>query len=317
MRKVLVTATNYERLCQDGLQLLRQHGCEVDMNPHSRPYAANELHQAAADADAVIASVEAWNEPAFQAAPRVKVIARFGTGVDSVDFDAARRHGVVVTNTPGLNAPAVAEHAVGLLLSLMRSIPQLNQDAREGKWTRTIFSEIGGKTVGILGFGNIGQQFARVLSGFNVNLVAYNRSPREAAARALNVTMRPLEDVIRSSDILSIHLPNQPETRHLINAERIAHMKDGVIIINTARGPLVDEQAVREALISGKIAGLASDVFEQEPVTADYPLFSCPNYICTPHSAGETYQNYAKTGLATAQAVIDVLEGREPQNRRA
>ena len=317
MRKVLVTATNYPRLCKEGLQKLLENGCEVETSKLSRPYTPQELKDAVGDVEGVIANMEHWDEEMFQAAPKLKVIVRFGTGYDTVDLEAAKRHGVIVANTPGLNAPAVAEHTIALLFSMVRCIPQLNADARQGKWTRTIFHELSDKTVGILGFGAVGQNVAKKISGFGVNVIAFDKYPNDAAAKKLNVKLTSFIEVIKNSDYILIHLPSIKETYHIINDENIAKMKDGVYVINTARGPLVDEKAICAALESGKLAGMASDVFESEPVTPDYPLFHYPNYICTPHSAGETYENYQNTGLATAIAVVDVFAGKEPQNRRA
>ncbi len=317
MKKVLVTATNYPKLCKEGLKKLLDYGCEVETSKLSRPYNRQELKDAASDVEGVIANLEHWDEEMFEAAPKLKVIVRFGTGYDTVDLEAAKRHGVIVANTPGINAPAVAEHTIALLFSMIRSVPQLNADTRQGKWTRTIFHELSDKTVGILGFGAVGRNVAKRMSGFGVSLIAFDKYPNEEAAKALGVKMTSFEDVLKNSDYVLIHLPSIQETYHIINGENIAKMKDGAYLINTARGPLVDEKAVCEALKSGKLAGMASDVFESEPVTPDYPLFQFPNYICTPHSAGETYENYRDTGLATATAVIDVFQGKDPQNRRA
>ena len=317
MKKVLIGLANYSRFNKDGLNRLLKYGFEVIENPFGRPYSHEELIAAVGDVDAVIADSEKWDEEAFLSAPKLKVIARYGTGMDTVDVDAAKRHGVIVTNCPGLNAPTVAEQAISLLLSIARSIPQLNTDAREGKWTRTIFHEISGKTIGILGFGAIGQTVAKKLSGFDANFVAYDKYPNVEAAKKLNVKLCSFEDVIKNSDYISIHLPNLPDTYHIVNEQNIAKMKDGVYIVNSARGALVDEKAMYTALKSGKIAGMATDVFEEEPITAGNPLFTLPNYICTPHIAGESYENHQKTGLATATVVTDVFEGKEPQNRRA
>ena len=316
MRKVLIAMPNYHKYCKEGMDRLLKFGCEVKINPYNRPYTKEELKKDIADVEAVIADSEKWDEEAFQTAPKLRVIARFGTGMDSVDLEAAKRHGVFVTNCPGLNAPTVSEQACSLLLSMVRYIPQLNADAHEGKWTRIIFHELAGKTVGILGFGAIGQNVAKRLSGFDVNLIANDKFPNKEAAERLNVKMCEFDEVIRKSDYISIHLPHLPETHHIINAQSIAAMKDGVYIVNTARGPIVDEKAVLAALESGKIAGMASDVFEKEPVTDDNPLLRFPNFICTPHIAGETYENNSKTGLATATVITDVFEGKEPQNRR-
>jgi D-3-phosphoglycerate dehydrogenase len=315
VRKILITATNYPGLCARGLKLLQENNCEVVVNEFGRPFTPKELSDSAGDVEAVIANIERWDDTVFDLAPKLKIIVRFGTGYDSVDLEAAKRHGVIVCNTPGINAAAVAEHALGLLLGLVREIPRLNALTREGRWPRRIFYELSGRTLGILGFGAVGQQIAKKASGFEFQLIAYDKYPNKDAAKKLGVTLCTLNDVLTQSDYLSVNLPSLPDTYHIINEENIARMKDGVFLVNTARGPLMDENAAGKALESGKIAGMAADVFEKEPVHSDYPLFRLGNYICTPHSAGETYENYDATGFATAQAVVAALNGKEPNHR--
>ncbi|MCL2001362.1 MAG: phosphoglycerate dehydrogenase [Planctomycetes bacterium] len=315
MTKILVTATNYPQLCARGLKLLEENGYSVEVNKRDRPYTPEEMRASVGDITAVIANIEKWDEALFDAAPQLKIIVRFGTGYDSVDLQAAKRHGVMVVNTPGINASAVAEHVLALLLSLVRNIPYLDAATKRGEWIRTIFHELPGRTLGILGFGAVGQSLAKKAAGLGLKLMAYDKFPNHEAAEKLNVELGDLDEVLKASDFVSVNLPGIPDTRHLINDANIAKMKDGAFLVNTARGSLVDEAVVARALASGKLAGMASDVFEAEPVTADLPLFKFENYLATPHSAGETYENYDKTGLATAEAVVAALNGREPWNR--
>lgn len=313
--KVLITATNYDTLCQGGLRLLKDFGCEVELSAYDRPYTQAEIMEVAGDIDACIASMEPWNEASISAAPNLKVISRFGTGYDTVDLEAAGRHGVVVTNCPGVNAPAVAEHAAALLLSLARKIPDLDHTTRTGGWKRTMFHELSGRTVGIVGLGNIGKKFARIMSGFDVRLIAYNRTPRKEEAEELGVELVSLDELWSQSDYISLSIASNQDTFHMVNRESIKKMKNGVLLVNAARGALVDEGAVCEALKSGKMGGFAADVLEQEPFDRTHPLMKLPGFICTPHASGQTYENYKNTGLMTAKAVIDVLSGKEPANR--
>ncbi|MDR1766744.1 MAG: phosphoglycerate dehydrogenase, partial [Lachnospiraceae bacterium] len=245
---------------------------------------------------------------------RLKVVSRFGVGIDNFDLEAARRHGVTMTNCPGVNATAVGEQFIALLFGLLREVPLYDRHAREGDWSRPYFQELGGKTVSILGFGAVGRQIARKLSGFDVEILAYDKFPDEAAAKALGVRLCSLGEAIRLGDVISVNLPSLPDTYHLINAETIAAMKDGVILVNTARGALVDEGAAAQALLCGKVAGFATDVFESEPVTAANPLFGCPHFLAAPHVATDTAQNFVRIGKVVAEAVTDALAGKTPKN---
>lgn len=313
MKKVLITATNYESLCGDGLRLLRENGCEVVMNERSRMLTREEMLEAVGDIDGLIAHGEKWDDELFDHAPKLKVIARFGVGYDSIDLDAAKRHGVRVTNCPGINSNAVAEMTLALLMALIREIPRLNKSQKEGIWSRTIFNELPEKRIGVLGFGAIAQKTIKKLKGFGAEILVYNRTLRTEQAEALGAHITTdLDEVLSTSDYILIHLPVAPETINIINAENIAKMKDGAYVVNTARAPLVDSAAMYEALASGKLRGYATDVYAKEPADLTDPLFTLPNFIGTPHSAGETYENYSETGLATAKAVLDVFEGHEP-----
>lgn len=312
--KVLVTATNYSALCAAGKQLLESHGCDVIENPFGRPMTFDELKEYVPQADAVVVGVDTWNEAVFKIAPNLKVLARFGVGVDNIDIEKAREFGIKVCNAAGKNANAVAELTVGLIISAMRNVHTLHQTTRQGRWDRFVGDELVGRKVGLLGFGNIAQKVAKKLSGFDVELIAYDKYPNLEAAKKLNVTMAGWEDVLGQADVVCMLLPNLPETRQFMNDKTFAMMKDKAYFINTARGALVDEKALKAALESGKLAAAAIDVYEHEPTSADNPLFQVGNVLTTPHTAAETYETYHEIGLFTAQAILDVFAGKTPQN---
>jgi D-3-phosphoglycerate dehydrogenase len=313
-RKILITATNYSTLCAEAKQLLEDNRCEVIENQLGRPHTFEELKPLVADIDGVVAGVDTWNEEVFRLAPKLKVISRFGVGVDNIDLKKAREYGIQVTNVPGGNANAVAELTVGLILATIRNIPGLHLSAKQGYWDRFVGMELSGRTIGLLGFGNISQMVARKLQGFDVNIIAYDKYPNEARAKEMQVTMASFEEVLRESDVVSMHMPSLQETFKIMSYKQFALMKSSAFFVNTARGALVDEDALYDALHSSRIAGAAIDVYQQEPVSVDNPLFGLNNIITTPHTAAETYETYRKVSLVTAQAVLDVLSGKKPQN---
>lgn len=315
MKKVLVTVTNYSKYCLEGKRILEDYGCEIIENPHGRPCTAEELKEIVGSIDGVVAGVDTWDEEIFAKAPRLLGIARFGVGVDNIDLEAAKKRGIIVCNSPGINTTAVAEQAVGLMLSLTRQIPVLNAAVRKGSWLRPMSHELKSRTIGFLGFGAIARDVSEKLQGFHPRMIAYDKYPDKEAAEKLGVSLVSLEEVLKESDLISIHLPATQETEKLINADTIRLMKDGVLLINTARGSIVDEQALCGALTSGKIAGMGTDVFAAEPVLPDHPLFAFEQYLATPHTSAETYENCAATSQVTARALIDIFEGRAPQFR--
>ncbi len=313
--KILVTATNYSKYCQAGKKILEDAGCEIVENPHGRPYTFEELKEVVGDIDGVVAGVDTWNEEVFRIAPSLKAIARFGVGVDNIDLEAAKTRGIIVCNSPGINSSAVAEQAAALILCAVRRIPEMNGAVRNGEWPRPMFHELKSRTIGLLGFGAIARKLAQYLSGFQPEIIAYDKFPDEKTADRLGVKMVSQEEVLSRSDIISIHLPATPETRHLICRKTIEQMKKGVYLINTARGSIVKEADAAEALSSGRLAGFATDVFETEPVDRSGPLFRFSSYIATPHVSAETYENCEQTSVVTAEALLDVFMGKEPANR--
>lgn len=313
--KILVTVTNYSKYCQTGKRILQDAGCEIIENTTGRPFTAEELEELVADVDGAISGADVWNEQIFRAAPKMKALVRFGVGVDNFDLEAAKKYGITVCNCPGINTTAVAEQAVALILGLTRQIVWLNKETKEGKWPRIMMHELKSCTVGILGFGSIGRNICEKLKAFSPVLIAYDKYMDEKEAERLGVEMVSFEEVLKRSDVISVNLPAVPETIGIINSQNITKMKNGVYLVNTARGSLVKEKDVAEAIRTGKIAGFATDVYEREPITRENPLLSSDRVIMTPHTSAETYENCDTTSWVTAKIVLDVLRGREPENR--
>ena len=314
-KKVLVTATNYSLLCKEAKALLESHGFEIIENQFGRPMTFDELKQFAPQADAVVGGVDTWNKDVFAFTPNLKIIARFGVGVDNINLQDAKDAGVYVTNAPGINSNSVADLAVGLMLDMLRKISGLNASTKAGNWERFVGYDIKGKTVGLLGFGNIARLVAKKLSGFDVKLIAYDKYPNVELAKQLNVELKDsVEDVIKESFIVSCHLPNLPETFHTMNEKTFALMPKGGFFVNTSRGPLVDEKALLAALDSGHLVAAATDVYENEPVSKDDPMLHHPKILTMPHTGAETYGTYHDVGLVTAQAIIDTFENKKPAN---
>ncbi|MCW2548880.1 MAG: D-3-phosphoglycerate dehydrogenase [Mycobacterium sp.] len=269
------------------------------------------LLPALAEADALIVrSATTVDAEALAAAPRLKVVARAGVGLDNVDVPAATARGVMVVNAPQSNIVSAAEHAVALLLSVARRVPQAHASLTAGQWKRSQFTgvELTGKTVGLLGLGRIGALVAQRLSAFGMTIQAYDPYVTAARAAQMGVTLASLEEVLSTSDVISVHLPKTPETLGLVGKEELATCKKGAILINAARGGLVDETALAEALHSGHLGGAGIDVYVKEPTTSS-PLFDAPNVVVTPHLGASTEEAQEKAGLAVARSVRLALSG--------
>lgn len=246
--KVLVTPTSYAKHDARLRTELEAVVGSVVYSPATRPLTSAEVSDLLAGVDGFIAGLDVIDRDALRGADRLKVIARYGVGVEKVDLAAAREKGIVVTNTPGANSASVAELALGLMLALARHIPAAARATREGGWPRISGISIEGKTIGLLGFGSIGREVAKRLQGFNCTVLAYDPFADPAAAAAFGVRLTTQADVVQQADILSLHLPVVPETREMVNAAFLAQMKRGGLLINTARGELIDEAALLAAL---------------------------------------------------------------------
>jgi D-3-phosphoglycerate dehydrogenase len=267
-----------------------------------------EPHLADCDALIVRSAVKVKTETLAKA-PKLRVIGRAGVGVDNVDLPAATAAGVLVMNTPGGNAVSVAEHTLALMLSLARMVPEASASTRGGKWEKKKFlgNELRGKVLGVVGLGNIGQEVVRRARGFEMKIVASDPFVAQQTASDLGVTLVDFDTLLRESDYVSLHLAVTPETKGLIGPESIAKMKDGVRIINCARGELVDQPALCAALASGKVAGAGLDVFSPEPPAADDPILSAPNLLATPHIAGSTEEAQEIVGIRIVEQLVEYL----------
>lgn len=248
--------------------------------------------------------------------PRCQVILRTGTGTDNVPVDEATKLGIIVANTPLAVAPAVADHAAALLLALARRIAQQDRHMRRGVYDRFYAwpdSHICGATLGLVGFGSIGQLMAKRMSGFDVRTIAYDPAPSEEAAKRLDVRLVSLNELITGSDFISFHCPLTPHTRHLINDLRLRQMKPKAMIVNTARGQIIDEAALVAALREERIGGVALDVQEIEPLPADSPLLKMENVILTPHTAGHSDSMYDDFWRQSVDTILEVAAGRPPR----
>lgn len=271
-----------------------------------------ELLEVVGDVDAVIAGVDVWDAEVLRRAPRLCVIARFGTGVDNISIPDATRFGVAVANCPGANANAVADFTMGLVLAVCRGIPLADRGTRAGGWPRCVGRELREKTLGLVGLGRIGRAVVPRARGFGMRILAYDLVRDEEWARENGVTYTTLDDLLARADVVSLHLPGGPETTRLINAERLARMRPGSFLINTARGSLVDEAALYEALRARRVAGAALDVHAIEPVPKDAPLLRLDNVVVTPHLAGETEEAIEAVSLQAVQIILDLWAGRMP-----
>ncbi|HSK67208.1 MAG TPA: phosphoglycerate dehydrogenase [Anaerolineales bacterium] len=315
--RLLVTPTSYGK--NDGrlkTELEAQVG-EVIYNPTGKPLTSDEVANLLPGIDGYIAGLDVIDANALQKADRLKVIARYGVGVDNVDLAAANEKGIVVTNTPGANSVSVAELALGLILALARRIPEAVDAVHEGKWPRYAGISLEGKTVGLLGLGAIGKQLARRLVGFDCRILAYDPFADEAFAKENRVELAEMEKVIAQADFVSLHLPLLPETRCLVNQDFLNRMKKGSFLINTSRGEVIDEEALLQALQSGHIRGAGLDAFTVEPPDPRNPLLSLPNVIATPHLGAQTDGATSNMGWLAMQDCLAVLKNEEPAYRVA
>lgn len=266
------------------------------------------------DADVLLPGWAAVTEPMLAHAQRLRMIQKWGIGVDRIDVEAVRRRGIPLAITAGSNAGPVAELAIALMLSVYRRIPYVNQAMREGQWPKAEMREtcfqLAGKTIGLVGFGNIGRMLARRLRGFDADVVYHDARPADSQTeRTLGVRRLDLPELLATSDIVSLHAPYLPQTERMINAASIATMKRGAVIINTARGELVDEDALHAALVSGHLRGAGLDAFWQEPVPRDHPLLSLPQVVVTPHAGGGVFDNVAHVARHAFSNITRCLAG--------
>ncbi len=309
--KVMVTTKLFALDTDEPVRMLEEAGCEVAMSPFKHLIKPGELAAVIKGVDGLIVGGDVVDRAAIDAADRLKVICMHGIGLDLIDVEYARSKGIVVENLPGINADAVAELALGLLIALARNLVEADRQFREGHWRRQVGLELIGKTVGIVGLGAIGKALARKSRCLGMNVIAYNRSKDEAFAAEHGVRYVEMEELMAASDFVSLHVPHSPETHYIVDAARIALMKKTAYLINTSRGGLIDEDALYNALKEGRIAGAALDVFEKEPIVGGSPFTELRNCILTPHTGGQTKESNLRSNYASVRKVLNVLLGRK------
>src|SRR3954471_7294219 len=270
----------------------------------------DELIPLLADVEAMVVRSETKvTRNVMKAAPKLRVVGRAGVGVDNVDVDAATERGIVVMKTPGGNTISTAELAISMMVSMARKIPQANMSVKAGEWKRKDFqgTELNGKTLGIMGMGRIGSEVAKRALAFNMRVIAYDPYLNPARAEALGVKLGTLDELFVGSDFITLHMTLTDETKGILNAVAFAKMKKGIRIINCARGPLICEKDLLEALKSGQVGAAALDVFEVEPLPKEFPLRDLPQVIMTPHLGASTEEAQENVGIEVAEAITDYL----------
>jgi D-3-phosphoglycerate dehydrogenase len=310
MKKVLVSDT----IAPEGIEIFKEApGIEVDVKTNLTP---DELRGVIGKYDGLaIRSATKVTQEIVEAAKNLKVIGRAGIGIDNVDVPSASKRGIVVMNTPGGNTITTAEHTIAMMFALARRIPQATSSMKGGKWEKNKFmgSEVYNKTVGIIGLGRVGSVVAERAKGLMMNVIVYDPFIAPEAAEKMGIKLVSMDDILKKSHFIMVHTPLTKDTKNLLNAKTFARMRDGVFIINCARGGIVNEKDLVGAIQSGKVAGAALDVFEEEP-TKNTELLALPNVICTPHLGASTDEAQRNVAIAIAEQIVDFLTKGEIRN---
>jgi len=307
MKRVLVLARTFGKYSNEPLALLQNNGFEIERREK-------------VDADglkgfeAIVVGVQRITREMLLNSS-VKIIAKHGVGVDNIDLEAATELGIPVTVTPNANAVSVAELTIGFIFALSKKLIDLHNNLyQKRQFVSNVGLELHGKILGIVGFGSIGKEVAKRALCLGMRVLVYDPYVEESNLRELGVEKTELDELLRQSDFVSLHVPLNESTRHLIDREKISLMKRTAYLINTARGGVVDEKALAEALKSGQIAGAALDVFDVEPLPADSPFFDCPNVIMTPHVGAHTYEAILRMNMMAAESIVDFFNGKIPKH---
>ncbi|MGA2240333.1 MAG: phosphoglycerate dehydrogenase [Candidatus Bathyarchaeia archaeon] len=307
------------RVHEDGVRLLKENAVDVKVNPRTRFYTEQELIEAVRGIDGIFASATdgPFTRRVFDAADRLKIVTRNGVGYDNIDVEAATEKGVCVTLAPiPEHVKSVADGTFTLILSSLRRIPQLDRIARSGNWSGDRFvkfvHDACGKRLGIVGLGKIGTEVAKRARGFDMDVVYYDIVRKESLEKTLNVAYLSLEELLRTSDVVSINVALTSQTKHMIGEKELAMMKDGAFLVNTSRGAVIDEQALYHALRSGRLGGAGIDVMEREPPSPDNPLLKLENVVLTPH-ASASYEDARAMTMTNCEDMLRVFRGVIPK----
>lgn len=311
--KILVTPTSFARYSPDLAKKLENTVGKVIYNTKGRPLTEAELIPLVYDIDGYIAGLDEITSNVIEASQNLKVIARYGTGVDRVDLKAAKEKSIYVTNTPGANSVSVAELTVGLAIAVARDIVEASNNTKKGSWPRLSGSTLSGKTFGIIGLGSIGKEVAKRLKPFNVRLVAYDVCFDEEFLQQYNIEKVDLRRLLEISDFVSLHIPVSKDTINIINKDTLSKMKRGSILINTARGELIDEDALYESLVNGHLKAAALDTFKKEPPDKNNKLLCLSQVIVTPHMGAATDDASNEMTRISIEECLAVLKGEKPK----
>ncbi|QXE17863.1 phosphoglycerate dehydrogenase [Clostridium sp. 001] len=306
--KVISTSPSFAKYSKEPIEYLNKNDIEVSYLPAD--IAEDEFIEKIHDVDALIVAFTQINENVLKNAPNLKIVCKHGVGVDNIDLEATKKRNVYVTNVPNANKHAVADFAFGLILASARQIPQANDLTKKGEWPRIFGTDVHGKTLGIIGLGNIGKEVAFRAKGFSMNVLAYDPYPDEKFAAQNGITFVTIDELLKQSDFVSIHIPLLDSTRDLINYQKMKIMKKGSYLVNASRGGIVVENDLYKALKEGVISGAALDVFTEEPLKS-HPLFELPNFIASPHIAGYTAGATDALGMTCVENIVNVLVNNE------
>jgi D-3-phosphoglycerate dehydrogenase len=302
---VLVSTSSFARYDISPIKTLESRGYDVVLNPYGRTLKSDELISLASECVGIVAGTEKYGKEVIEKLPKLKVISRCGTGLDSIDSNAANSHSISIRNTPEAPTQAVAELTVGLILDISRKISLMDRNIRNGKWNKKMGQLLSGKTIGIVGLGRIGLRVAEILNSFNVLIIGYDLSPKMSFLKKTEIQLVTMEKLLKKSDIITIHIPYSAEAYHFIDVERLKSMKKGAILINTSRGGIVDEEALYAYLKNGHLSGAAIDTFEKEPYGG--PLKELNNIVLTPHIGSYAKEARIEMEMQAVENLIEAL----------
>ena len=312
--KILITPRSFASFSDKPLKMLTERDYKIKRNNTGRPYKKEEMLKLIKDVDGIIIGIDELSAEIIEEANELKVISKYGIGLDNIDINMATNKKIVVTNTPTANVDAVADLTFGLILSLARRVPEADRKTKSAKWGKIIGKSVWEKTIGIIGLGKIGRQVVKRAKGFEMNILVFDIVKDKKFAQKYGIKYVDLEKLLRKSDYITIHIPLNDATRNMISYEELEKMKKDAFLINTSRGGIVDEKALYDAFRNNKLRGAALDVYNNEPLR-ESPLKELDNVIMTPHIGAYTEEAIENMSIQAAQNLIDVLEGREPQNR--
>lgn len=308
--KVLITPRGFANYGLDKVRYMESKGLEVHYNNTGKAYTKEEFYNLASDADAIIVGVDIIDKELIDKCPNLKVVCKFGVGTDNIDVDYAKEKGIFVGRTVGSNSKAVAEHVVALMFADAKNLYNTAKEVKDHKWNKPTGQEISGKTLGIIGFGMIGKHIANFANGLGMKVYAYDTFEiTDETAKEFNVEKKSFEEIISESDYVSLHVPLLESTKNMLSTEEFKKMKSNACLINAARGGIVDEEALYEALINKEIRSAYFDVYSTEPPTEDDKLLALDNFVLTPHTAARTIESEKRTCEMSTEIILQNLLG--------